>query len=99
MPSMFTPNHDHAVTTLPKMAQLTRPRSRMMPPQPFERRFREPVAVQPDAQHVHPKPRPRRDDVAEDGAVDEAALADDAAPAQMQDERVPQHDDERAVFL
>ena len=33
MPSMFTPNHDHAVTTFPKIARLISPRSLAIPPQ------------------------------------------------------------------
>ena len=67
--------------------------------EPEERRLREAVAVEADAEHVHAEPRPARDDVAEDSAVHEAAFADESAPAQVQDEGVPQNDDERAVFL
>src|SRR6059058_94754 len=69
------------------------------PNEPFERSLRETVGMQADFEHVHTEPRPARDDVANDGAVDQATLADHPAPAQVQDERVPKHDDERAVFL
>ena len=33
MPSMLVPNHDHAVTIVPAMAQAIRPRSPIIPPQ------------------------------------------------------------------
>src|SRR5438309_228103 len=69
------------------------------PNEPFERGLRETVGVQADFEHVHTKPGPARDNVADDGAVDQATLTDHPAPAQVQDERVPKHDDERAVFL
>ena len=67
--------------------------------QPFERRVRETVAVQADAEHVHAEPREAGDDVADDGEVHQAAFAHEAAPARMQDGRVPEHDEQRAVFL
>src|SRR5207302_6039138 len=69
------------------------------PNEPFERSLRETVGMQPDFEHVHTKPGPARDDVANDSAVDQATFADHPAPAQMQDERVPKHDDERAILL
>src|SRR6185312_13710108 len=69
------------------------------PNQPPKRRFHETVTVQADAQHVHAEPRPARDDVAEDGAIDEPALANDSTPAQVKNQRVPKNDDQRAVFL
>src|SRR6266513_1875740 len=69
------------------------------PNEPFERSLRETVGVQADFEHVHAKPRPARDNVANDGAVDQATLADHPAPAQVQDKRVPKHDDEGAVLL
>src|SRR5450432_1240954 len=55
--------------------------------------------MQADAEHVHAEPRPARDDIAADGATDQAALANHPAPAQMQNQRIPQNDDERAIFL
>ena len=39
------------------------------------------------------------DDVAEDRQDHQAALPDQAAPARVQDDRVPEHDEQRAVFL
>src|SRR5882762_9931327 len=69
------------------------------PNEPFECSLRETVGVQADFEHVHTEPRPARHNIADDGAVDEAALADHATPAQMQNQRVPKHDDQRAILL
>ena len=69
------------------------------PNEPFECSLRETVGVQADFEHVHTKPRPARHNIADDGAVDKAALADHATPAQMQNQRVPKHDDQRAILL
>ena len=52
MPSMFTPNHDQLVTTLPKIAMTMKPR-----------------------------------------------CPNESAPARVQDDRVPEDDEKRAVFL
>src|SRR5690349_21180948 len=67
--------------------------------EPFEGGVHESVGMQTDAEHVHAEPRPARDNVADDGAIDKTALADHSAPSQMQNQRVPKHDDERTVFL
>jgi hypothetical protein len=55
--------------------------------------------VQADAEHVGAKPAPARDDVAEDCEAHQPALTDEAAPARVEDEGVPQDDDQRAIFL
>ena len=55
--------------------------------------------MQADAEHVDAEPGPARDDVADDGEVHQAAFAHEAAPARVQDGRVPEHDEQRAVFL
>ena len=55
--------------------------------------------MKPHAQQVGAEPRPTGDDVPEDGEVHDAALPDHATPTGVQDERIPQHDDEGPVLL
>src|SRR6187455_1457622 len=55
--------------------------------------------MQADAEHVRAEPAPARHDVANDREAHEAALLHQPAPAGVEDERVPNHDDERAIFL
>src|SRR5206468_3879052 len=59
----------------------------------------EAVRMQADAEHVDAEPGPRGHDVPEDDHVHEAALAHEAAPASVEHDRIPEDDDERAVFL
>ena len=59
----------------------------------------EAVVVKADAEHVDAEPGEAGDDVAKDGHEHEAAFADDAAPACMEDGGVPDDDHEGAVFL
>src|SRR5688572_11307174 len=67
--------------------------------QPPECRIHESVAVQADAEHVYPEPAPGRDHVAEDGQTREPASLDQARPPDMQQHGVPNHNQQRAVFL
>ena len=67
--------------------------------QPRESAFHETVGMQADAEHVDPEPGPARDDVAEDCQHHKTALPDQAAPACVEDDGVPEDDQERAVFL
>ena len=55
--------------------------------------------MEPHAQHVHAEPGEARDDVAEDGHGHDAALPGEAAPARVQDDGVPEHDEQRPVLL
>src|SRR5205814_1326170 len=64
-----------------------------------DRAVHETVGVQPDAEHVHAEPGEAGDDVATDGHRHDPLLADVAAKARVEDEGVPQYDEERAVLL
>src|SRR5206468_756380 len=64
-----------------------------------ESRVGEAVAVQTNAKHVRAEPAPARDDVARDGEAHEPALLDHAAPTRMEDDRVPDHDEQCSVLL
>ena len=55
--------------------------------------------MQADAEHVHAEPREAGHDVAEDRQVHDAAVAQQVAPANVQDDRVPDHDEQGAVLL
>ena len=55
--------------------------------------------MQTDAEHVHAEPGEARDHVPEDRHDHEAALANVAAPARVQDDRAPKHDEHGAVLL
>ena len=67
--------------------------------EPFEGGIHEAVGVQPDAEHVHAKPGETGDNVAEDREVHDAAITHQVAPADVKDDRVPDHDEQGAVFL
>ena len=69
------------------------------PHEHVKRAFHKSVAVEADAQHICAKPRPRRDHIAEDGQRHEAAVTHQAAQLGVQQEDVPDHDQQRAVFL
>src|SRR4051812_41692305 len=51
------------------------------------------------AEHVDAEPRKARDNVAEDSHGHQSSFTNHPAPSCVQDERVPQNDDERAVFF
>ena len=55
--------------------------------------------MKPDAEHVDTEPRPAGDDVAKDGHHHQSPMFDQAAPAGVEDDSIPEHDEERAVFL
>jgi len=67
--------------------------------QPRESAFHETVGMQANAQHVDPKPGPARDYVPEDCHDHETSLPNKASPACMEDDGVPQDNEERPVFL
>src|SRR5256885_143650 len=67
--------------------------------EPFESGVHEAVGMEADAKHVHAKPGETRDDVAEDGKIHNAALANDSAPARVKNDGVPEDDEKRAVFF
>ena len=67
--------------------------------QPGEGAVHETVGVQSDAEHVHAKPGPARDDIAENRHHHQAALPNESAPAGVEDDGIPENDEERAVFL
>src|SRR5437762_826052 len=95
---------DTTAKTGPKMQrQQAQPDDQKLAPdkrhQPFEGRIHKAVGVQADAEHVHAEPREARDDIAEYRHGHQAAVPDQSAPARVQNDRVPQHDNERAVLL
>ena len=55
--------------------------------------------MQADAEHVDAEPGEAGDDVAEDRHDHETALANESAPARVQNDRAPEHDEHGAVFL
>src|SRR4051794_29331235 len=55
--------------------------------------------MQTDSQHVHAEPGKARDDIAKYRQVHDAALAHNAAPAGVEDEGVPDDDEQRAVLF
>ena len=67
--------------------------------EPFEGGVHEAIGVQADTQHVDAKPGETGDDIAKYREIDEAAVADETAPAGVQDQGVPQDDQQRAVFF
>src|ERR1017187_8573123 len=67
--------------------------------QPFESRVHEAIAVQADAEHVDAEPGERGHDVAEDGEIHQPAVAHQAAPAGVQNHRVPNYDQQRAILF
>src|ERR1039458_9610162 len=67
--------------------------------QPLERGVHETVGVQANAEHVHAKPREAGDDIAEDGEVHNAAVAQQVAPANVEDEGIPDHYEQGTVLL
>src|SRR6185503_849744 len=60
---------------------------------------REAVGMEPDAELIDAEPRPADHDVPDDRQDGDAPLADHAAPPGVEQERVPQHDQQRAVLL
>ncbi len=67
--------------------------------QPPEGGAHESVGMEADAEEVGAEPRPAGDDVAADGEEVETAFLDHAAPAHVEDEGIPEDDDEGAIFL
>ena len=65
----------------------------------MERTVHKAVTVQADAQHVHAKPGPSGDDVADQRQHHQTAIFHESTPAAMQDNGVPDHDHEGAVFI
>ena len=67
--------------------------------EPLEGGIHEAIRVEADAEHVDAEPGKAGDDVAEDSHVRQAAVANHAAPPGMEDNDIPNHDDQSAVFL
>ena len=67
--------------------------------QPLERGVHEAVGVEANAEHVHAEPREAGHNVAEDRQVHNAAVAQQVAPSNVEDNRIPDHDEEGAVLL
>ena len=67
--------------------------------EPLEGGIHEAVGVQANPKHVHAEPREAGDNVAEDRQVHDAAIAHQVAPAGMEDDRVPEHDEQGTVLL
>src|SRR5207302_9699064 len=59
----------------------------------------EPVCMQANAEHVHTEPGETGDDIAEERHDHQPTLPDESAPARMQNDCAPKHDQHRAVFL
>ena len=71
----------------------------MKPTQPRKRFLHEAVGMQADAEHVHAEPGEAGDDVAEDRHDHQTALANESAPARVQNDCAPEDDQDRAVFF
>src|SRR5436190_22133452 len=67
--------------------------------QPFERGVHEAIGVQADAQHVDAKPGETSYDVAENGKVHNSTITNDSTPASMEDQRIPNDDQERTIHF
>ena len=67
--------------------------------EPEEGGVGEAIGMETDTEHVGAEPGPTGDDVAEDGHDHHPALADHAAPAGVEDDGVPNDDEQGAVFL
>ena len=67
--------------------------------EPVEGRIHKAVAVQADPEHVHAEPGKGRDNVAEEREIHQATLAHNSPPPGVQDERIPDDDQQRAIFL
>src|SRR5664280_3358582 len=67
--------------------------------EPVESGFHEAIGMQADAEHVHAEPGKACHDIAEHGEIHYAAVADQPAPARVQDDGIPKHDQQSAVFL
>src|SRR5207302_638845 len=61
--------------------------------------FRAPVRVQPNAQLIGPEERPLRDDDPHHCEDREATIAHQPSPARVQQNRVREHDEKRAILL
>ena len=55
--------------------------------------------MEADSQFVNAEPRPGGHDIASNRQDGQPSSLDHAVPAGMQDERVPNHNDQRAIFL
>src|SRR6516165_2036530 len=55
--------------------------------------------MQPDTEHINSKPRQAGDDIAKYGQHRDAPFVGVTTPASVQNDRVPNHDEERSVFL
>ena len=55
--------------------------------------------MEPDAEHIGAKPAPARHNIAKDREGHDSAGAGQATPAGMQDNRVPNHDEEGTIFF
>src|SRR5262245_28283225 len=67
--------------------------------QPCEGGIHEAVGMEHDAEHVDAEPGEARDDIAEDRQVHDSAVASDAAPTDMQNNGIPNHNQQGAVFF
>src|SRR5678816_4736133 len=55
--------------------------------------------MQADAEHVHAEPGECRDDISEDRQVHQSPFPNHSAPTRMEDECVPDDDNEGAIFF
>src|SRR5438046_10735402 len=67
--------------------------------QPFEGGIHETIGVEADAEHIYSEPGETRYDISEDREVHEPPFANKSTPASMKDQRIPDHDQQRAVLL
>src|ERR1044071_2909380 len=67
--------------------------------QPFKGGIHKAVRMEADTEHVDAEPGETGHDVAKDGEVNEAAVADQTTPSRMENQSVPDDDHQGAIFL
>lgn len=67
--------------------------------EPIERLVHKTIGMQAHAQHVYTKPREIRDNVAEDRQRHQSALLYQPAPTSVQNDRAPEHNQQRSILL
>src|SRR5438477_3085700 len=67
--------------------------------EPSSRCVHKTIRVQADTEHVDAKPGEAGHDISEDGQIDQAALAHDSAPARVENQSIPQNNQQGAVFF
>ena len=67
--------------------------------QPWKCFLHEAVGMETDAEHVNAEPREAGNDIAEDRHERQTAFPNEPTPARVQNDRIPQNNQERSVFF